>query len=65
MRGDEERREAVFVFNSLEDRVPTAHPLRPIRRMVDQALFAMSPLLASLYAERGRVSIPPEYLLRA
>jgi len=25
----------------------------------------MSPLLDSLYAERGRISIPPEYLLRA
>lgn len=25
----------------------------------------MSPLLGSLYAERGRISIPPEYLLRA
>jgi transposase len=33
--------------------------------MVDQALSAMSPLLGSLYAEGGRISIPPEYLLRA
>lgn len=40
-------------------------PLRPIGRMVDRALAEMSPLLATLYAERGRISIPPEYLLRA
>lgn len=65
MRGDEERQESMVMLASLDDRVPADHPLRPIRRMVDQALSAMSPLLASLYAERGRVSIPPEYLLRA
>ena len=55
MRGDEERQESMVMLASLDDRVPADHPLRPIRRMVDQALSAMSPLLASLYAERGRV----------
>ena len=65
MRGDEEQQEGFIVFESLEDRVPEDHPLRPIRRIVDRALREMSPLLDSLYCERGRVSIPPEYLLRA
>jgi len=65
MRGDEERQEAVFVFDSLEDRVPPDHPLRRIRRLVDTALVEMSPLFDELYAEAGRPSIPPEYLLRA
>src|SRR5660398_208802 len=41
------------------------HPLRSIRRLVDEALREMSPLFDSLYAEKGRVSIPPECLLRA
>jgi transposase len=50
---------------SADDRVPPDHPLRSIRKMVDEALSSMSPLLTSLYAERGRTSIPPEYLLRA
>lgn len=65
MRGDEERQEAVFVFNSLEDRVPPGHPLRRIRRLVDTALRDLDPLFAELYAETGRPSIPPECLLRA
>ncbi|MHB8869633.1 MAG: IS5 family transposase [Thermoleophilia bacterium] len=65
MRGDEEHQDAMIVFESLEDQVPLNHPLRPIRRMVDRALSEMSPLFDSLYAERGRVSIPPECLLRA
>src|SRR5665648_70811 len=65
MRGDEEQQEAVFVFDSLEDRVPADHPLRAIRRLVDEALRELSPLFDELYAEGGRPSIPPEYLLRA
>jgi len=65
MRGDEERQEGFIVLTSLEDRVPLDHPLRAVRRMVDEALREMRPLLDSLYAQRGRVSIPPEYLLRA
>lgn len=65
MRGDEERQEAVFVFDSLEDRVPAGHPLRRVRRLVDTALADLDPLFERLYAEAGRPSIPPEYLLRA
>ena len=65
MRGDEEQQEGFIMFTSLEDRVPADHPLRPIRRMVDRALSEMSPLFDRLYAEKGRVCIPPEYLLRA
>jgi transposase len=65
MRGDEEQQEAVFVFESLEDRVPQDHPLRTIRRLVDTALKDLDPLFAELYAQGGRPSIPPEYLLRA
>ncbi len=65
MRGGEERQEGFIVLTSLEDRVPAEHPLRAVRRMVDEALREMHPLLDSLYADRGRVSIPPEYLLRA
>jgi len=45
--------------------VPEEHPLRSIRRLVDKALREMSPLFDSLYAEKGRVSISPECLLRA
>ena len=50
MRGDEERQEAVFVFDSLEDRVPAGHPLRRIRRLVDTALRDLDPVFEDLYA---------------
>ena len=65
MRGDEERQESIILFSSLEDRIPCDHPLREIRRVVDRALKDLSPLFDGLYHERGRESIPPEYLLRA
>ena len=65
MRGDEERQESIILFSSLEDRIPCDHPLREIRRVVDRALKELSPLFNELYHERGRESIPPEYLLRA
>ena len=65
VRGDEELQEGFIMLASADDRVPAQHPLRAIRKMVDEALSEMSPLLSSLYCERGRASIPPEYLLRA
>ena len=45
--------------------MPQDHPLRPIRRMVDEALKALDGRFDSLYDEDGRKSIPPERLLRA
>jgi transposase len=50
---------------SCEARVPKDHPLRPIRQIVDEALVALSPGFEQLYAKFGRLSIPPERLLRA
>ena len=65
MRGDQQRQEGSIVLTSLEDRVPSDHPLRAVRRLVDEALARMSPILETLYAGRGRPSIAPEVLLRA
>lgn len=65
MRGDEHRQAGFIVMTTLEDVVPDHQPLRAIRTMVDRALTAMSPELDALYAQRGRPSIAPEYLLGA
>jgi transposase len=46
-------------------RVPKDHPLRPLKRMCDEALGQMSPLLDSMYSTIGRPSIPPERLLKS
>jgi len=65
MRGDDQLQNGMFSYISAEQRVPPDHPLRPIRRMVDEALKDLSPRFARLYAKRGRPSIAPEKLLRA
>lgn len=65
MRGEDAQQEAMFSYVSPEKRVPSEHPLRAIRAMVDQVLQAMSPRFAKLYSDVGRPSIAPERLLRA
>jgi transposase len=65
MRGDDTRRDGLFSYVSLEARVPQAHPLRPVRTMVDLAMKLMSRDFAKLYASAGRPPIAPERLLRA
>jgi transposase len=65
MRGTDDRSDALFSYVSPEHRVPADHPLRPIRRMTDVALERLSDRFETMYADRGRPSIPPEQLLRA
>ncbi|MGD8377328.1 MAG: IS5/IS1182 family transposase, partial [Acidobacteriota bacterium] len=65
MRGDDRQEMKLFSYISVEQRVPSDHPLRAIRRMVDEALEVLSPRFESLYASRGRPSVAPEKLLRA
>jgi len=64
MRGDDLQQDAMFSYVSPERRVPTDHPLRPIRRMVDQVLKSLSGRFDTLYSRTGRPSIAPEKLLR-
>jgi transposase len=45
--------------------MPTTHPLRGIRQLVDAVLAGMSQDFDSLYAKVGRPSIAPERLFRA
>lgn len=65
MRGGDEQQDGMFSYIPLEKRVPQDHPLRPVRRLVDEALRAMHQDFEPLYANRGRRSIAPERLLRA
>lgn len=55
----------MFSYLSPEERVPTDHPLRPIRQMTDVALRGMCEQFQKLYSGLGRPSIAPEKLLRA
>src|SRR6185437_7841163 len=66
MRGNDQEKEAeLFLYGSMEERIPADHPLRAVRRLVDAVLRSMSREFDGLYAKHGRPSIPPERLLRA
>jgi transposase len=65
MRGDDNQQDGMFSYISPEKRVPADHPLRPVRKMVDEILKEMSPKFAELYSKVGRPSIAPERLLRS
>ena len=65
MRGSDSKQEAMFSYVSPEARVPTNHPLRPIRAMVSEALAEMDGKLEKRYSQTGRPSIAPERLIRA
>ena len=65
MRGKDQQSDSLFSYIRLETRIPADHPLRPIRKLVDEGLLELSPAFSKLYAREGRPSIPPERLLRA
>jgi hypothetical protein len=48
MRGDDNQQEGMFSYISPEKRVPANHPLRAVRKMVDEILKDMSPQFAKL-----------------
>jgi transposase len=55
----------MFSYVSLEQRVPVDHPLRAVRKLTDAVLGSLSTEFDALYADSGRPSIAPEYILRA
>ena len=55
----------MFSYVSLEQRVPVDHPLRAVRKLTDAVLGSLSAEFDALYADSGRPSIAPEYILRA
>jgi transposase len=65
MRGEADRQAGMFSYVDLESRIPKHHPIRKIRRIVDEAMPALEPAFEQMYSDRGRPSIPPEQLLRA
>lgn len=64
MRGADVTQDSMFSYQTVEDYVPQAHPLRPIREIVNAALRGMDETFAAMYADSGRDSIAPEQLLR-
>ncbi|MGI9289533.1 MAG: IS5 family transposase [Pseudomonadales bacterium] len=65
MRGDDVFQESLFTTVQLESFVPSDHPLRSIKALLDEAMKNLNWLFGRIYADTGRESIPPERLIRA
>ena len=64
MRGADVTQEGLFVVRQTADYVPAEHPLLAIREILNRALREMDVLFESMYENKGRYSVPPEWLLR-
>jgi transposase len=65
MRGVVQKQEKIFFQLNLSDTVPQGHPLRGIKKIVDNILLEMNCFFDTLYSPMGAPSIPPEQLLKA
>lgn len=65
LRSKDIKQQVFLSYKSIEDRIPSDHPIRPLKKLVDEALAKLSQEFDRLYSTTGRPSIPPEQLLRA
>lgn len=54
MRGADDEQSILFSYRSIEDRIPSDHPLRAMRQLVDPLLRELSPRFQELYATTGQ-----------
>jgi transposase len=65
MRGKPVRQMTMLAPTSPDELVPQDHPIRRIKPVVEEVLGSLSPTFDAMYAENGRISVPPEHLLKA
>lgn len=65
MRGEPNRQETMLSLWTPEQRVPSDHPIRTIKKLADQELKRLSPVFDAMYSTTGRPSVPPERVLKA
>lgn len=65
MRGKKDRQPNMFYALDVEERIRPDHPLRAIKKLVDEDLARMGHLFNRAYSDTGRPSVPPERLLKA
>jgi len=65
MRGAPKRQMAMLTTVSPEDLIPADHPIRRIRKVVEEVLAELDGEFEAMYARIGRPSVPPEQLLKA
>jgi len=64
MPGLDVTQEQLFSIRRTPDFVPEGHPPVAMREILNRALRDMDLLFESMYEERDRYSVPPEWLLR-
>ena len=65
MRGKSKGQPDFLTVVNLETRIPKNHPIRGIKRRIDEVLRRLNPEFERLYQDSGRPSVPPEQLLKA
>jgi len=65
MRGSTARQVTMLALVDPDQLIPSDHPIRDVKPVVEEALKALEPVFADMYSEVGRHSIPPEHLLKA
>lgn len=65
MRGKTPEQPSMLALVSVDSMVPSDHPLRHLRPLVQRALAELDPVFDEMYADGGRPSVPPERLLKA
>jgi len=65
MRSADIEQSSLFCYSQTSDFVPSDHPLRRIRSLVDDALDSMNGTFTVSYSHTGRPGIAPERLIRA
>ena len=65
MRGAPDPQLAMLTTLSTEELIPAGHPIRRIRRVVEDVLVELDGEFDVMYSRKGRRSVPPEALLKA
>ena len=65
MRGTTTRQAAMLSTLTTDSLIPTDHPIRRIKPVVEAVLRELGPEFDAMYARTGRQSVPPEQLLKA
>ena len=65
MRGEERQQRSMLMVMNVEQRIPREHPLRRVKQLAEAVLRELSPTFDQMYGRTGRLSIPPERLLKA
>ncbi len=65
MRGKPEQQLAMLTSLSTEDLIPKDHPIRRIRKVIEEVLAELDGEFDAMYSRIGRPSVPPEQLLKS